>query len=105
MRTLTESERIATWAAEASAKATRNGSRTQHRTPQPQSDAADTSAIPDLSLFSGAVTLKFKKGSRGKVDIHAIGKDGLIHQDAIAFASDGQRTRFLKKIAKKLALS
>lgn len=94
-------DREATAAANAKPKAAHIQNRAQQSSPE-QSDAADTSAIADLPLFGGAATLKFKTASRGKVTIQAIGEDGLIHQDAIAFASDSQRTRFLKKVAKKL---
>jgi hypothetical protein len=94
--TTTREGRIAKLIAEdAAEKAARNGTR-------PKDDVADTSVISDLLLFGGAVTLKFKPASRGKVTIQAIGKDGPLHQDAITFDSDKERTRFLKRVTKKL---
>ena len=66
-----------------------------------QARTSGAGEIADLVLFDGAVTLKFKKAGRGKVSIEARSKDGALHQNTIDLASDEQRTRFLKKVAKK----
>src|SRR5262245_20605682 len=75
------------------------GRRAQHK-----DEVADTIATPDLTLFAGAVTRKLPPAMRGKVVIQAIGENGPLHQDVIAFASGKERTRFLKKVVKKLGL-